>query len=68
MRLIGETGRRKTLAFVTRFGQTYTMMTYTMLGGGTPGRKLQTLEFQNPEDVERALRKLVKGRLRAWVY
>jgi hypothetical protein len=68
VRLIGGTGRRKILAFVTRFGPTYTMMAYSVVRGGTPGRRLQTVEFQNSRDLEMALRKFVKGRLQAWVY
>jgi hypothetical protein len=68
LRLIGGAGKRKTLAFVTRFGPTYTMMTYSVISGGTPGKRLQTLESQDPAEVVEALSKLVKGRLRAWVY
>jgi hypothetical protein len=68
VRLLGGTGRGRTLAFVTRFGPTYTMMTYSVVRGGLPGRRLQAVEFQDPADVERALRKLVKGKLHAWVY
>lgn len=68
VRLIGGSGKRKTLAFVTRFGKTYTVMVYSVTGGGAPGKRLQASEFEDPVDVGRALRKLVRGRLRAWVY
>lgn len=68
VRLIGGSGRKRFLVFVTRFGQRYTMMTYSMKGGRTPGRKLQTVELDTLEGLEEALRKFVPRRVRAWVY
>ncbi len=68
VRLIGGSGRKKFLAFVTRFGEKYTLMTYTVSRTGTPGRRLQTLEFDSSEGLEGVLREFVKGRLRAWIY
>ncbi len=68
VRLIAGSGRKEFLAFVTRFGEKYTLMTYKMSRTGTPGKRLQTLEFDGSEGLERTLRELVKGRLRAWIY
>ena len=67
-RLVGRSGKRRVFVFVTRFGPKYTMMTYSMGRGGMPGKRLQTLELDGHEAVEEALKKVVKGRLRAWVY
>ena len=68
VRLIGESDGKKIYAFVTRFGSKYTMMTYSFGKGGTPGRRIQTREFQTLGEVEGALKALVKGRLQAWIY
>jgi hypothetical protein len=68
VRVIGGSGKQRTLLFVTRFGPKYTMMKYTVGRGGMPGRRLQTLEIGSPEGVEEEVRKEVKGRLQAWVY
>ena len=69
VRLVGRSGGREVLVFVTRFGSKYTMMTYsTKPGEGTPARRLGTREFDSPEGVGGALRKLVPGRVRAWLY
>ena len=69
IRVAGRAGGRRVLAFVTRFGPRYTMMTYSVKSGtGAPDRRLETLEFNSPEKVGAALRKLTSGRLRAWLY
>ncbi len=68
VRLIGGSGRKKFLAFVTRFGDKYTLMTYTMSRTGAPGKRLQTLEFDGSEGLEGTLKEFVKGRLHAWIY
>ena len=69
VRLIGVTGRRKCLVFVTRFGRRYTMMTYTMGGKtGAPGRRLRVAEFDGVDAVTEALRRVAPGRIRAYVY
>lgn len=69
IRVVGRSGGKRVLVFVTRFGLKYTMMTYSVASGtGAPGRRLDTSEFDSPERVGAALRKLVPGRLQAWVY
>ncbi len=68
VRLIGWSGRKKFLVFVTRFGPRYTLMTYTMRKEGTPGRRLQVRELESLEGVQKALKKLAKSRMQAWVY
>ncbi|MDG6941336.1 MAG: hypothetical protein JRN34_00210 [Nitrososphaerota archaeon] len=68
VRLLGEANGKKIFAFVTRFGPRYTVMTYTFGKDGAPGRRIQTLEFDGLSGVEGALKMLVKGRLRAWIY
>jgi len=69
VRLIGERGGRKCLVFVTRFGERYTMMTYTVAGKtGAPGRRLGVEEFDGVHAVADALRAVTPGRLRAYVY
>ncbi|MDG7006915.1 MAG: hypothetical protein JRN06_01575 [Nitrososphaerota archaeon] len=69
IRLVGRSGGKRVLVFVTRFGPKYTMMTYTVRPRtGTPLKKLDTREFDSPEGVGAALRTLVRGRLQAWLY
>ena len=68
IRLIGGSGRGKFLAFVTRSGSKYTVMTYTMGRTGTPTKRLQTLELEGFDVMKRTLRTLIKGQLQAWVY
>jgi hypothetical protein len=68
VRLVGGSGSSRFLVFVTRFGPKYTVMTYTMGRNGTPGNRLETLDFEGLKDLEGALRALVKDPLRAWVY
>lgn len=69
VRVLGGGGKERYFVFVTRFGNKYTVMTYSMRGASnTPGRKLETLEFGSVEELEGALKRLVRGRLRAWVY
>ena len=69
LRLIGRSGGKRVLVFVTRFGQRYTAMTYGVRKGAVaPSRRLQTMEFDTVEGLERALKGLVSGRVRAWVY
>ena len=69
VRLIGGYGRKEFLVFVTRFGTKFTMMRYSMTRGSrTPGRRLETLELETFEQLKTALRKIVHGRVRAWIY
>lgn len=69
IRAMGRSGGKKVIVFVTRFGQKYTMMTYgTRSGRITPGRRLNAIEFDSPEEVGTALQKFVSGRLQAWLY
>jgi len=69
VRLIGERNGRKCLVFVTRFGRSFTMMTYSMVGKtGAPGRRLGVVEFDGAEEVVAALRRAAPGRIRAYVY
>ncbi len=68
IRVIGRTGGKKVLVFVTRFGPKYTMMTYVMKSTKKPGVRLASQEFGSPKEVGIALRKLASGRLQAWLY
>ena len=69
IRLVGRSGGRTVLVFVTRFGSKYTMMSYTVRPRtGTPVRMLDAREFDSPERVGAVLRTLVRGRLQAWLY
>ena len=68
VRVLGRSGRRKVLVFVTRFESRYMVMTYAVKSGGAPGRRLQAVELDAEEKVIGALRKLTKGRLQAWIY
>ena len=69
IRLIGERNGRECLVFVTRFGESFTMMTYTMVSRtGAPGRRLGVLEFDGADAVAAALRRAAPGRIRAYVY
>jgi len=69
IRLIGKSGGRKCLVFVTRFGRRFTMMTYGVKArGGTPGRKLSASDFDSVEALVEALRKVAPSRIKAYVY
>ncbi|HUH82309.1 MAG TPA: hypothetical protein VLX33_00350 [Nitrososphaerales archaeon] len=69
IRVVGEAGGKRVLVFVTRFGARYTVMTYrAMSKTGTPGTRLATREFGSAEEVGASLQKVVRGRLRAWLY
>lgn len=68
VRIVGRSGRRKLLVFVTRFENRYMVMTYAVKRGGAPGARLQAVELDGVEKVVGVLRKLAKGRLQAWIY
>ena len=68
VRILGRSGGRKVLVFVTRSGSGYLAMTYAVKSGGAPGKRLQAIELDGAEEVIRVLRRLTKGRLRAWIY
>lgn len=68
IRLIWGRGSGLSMAFVTRFGPTYTVMIYGVTRGGLPGKRRQTLEQCDPVEVEMSLRGMVKGKLQAWIY
>lgn len=69
VRVLGGAGKKRFYVFVTRFGSKYTVIIYGMKrGSGAPGKKLETLEFESVVHLEDALRRLVRGKLRAWIY
>jgi hypothetical protein len=69
IRLIGERNGRKCLVFVTRFGGSFTMMTYSVVRKtGAPGERLGVVEFDSVDAVAAALRTAAPGRIRAYVY
>ncbi len=68
VRMLGWSGRRKVLVFVTKFENEYVLMVYATKSGGAPGTRLQALELDEVEKVIGVLRKLTKGRLQAWIY
>ena len=69
IRLIAERNGRKCLVFVTRFGDRFTMMTYSMVRKtGAPGRRLGVVEFDGFESVSAELRRTAPGRIRAYIY
>ena len=69
IRLIGERKGREYLLFVTRFGESFTMMTYSMLRKtGAPWRRLSVVEFNGAGAVVAALRRAAPDRIRAYVY
>jgi hypothetical protein len=69
IRLIGERNGRRCLLFVTRFGERFTMMTYSIVGKtGAPGRRLGVVEFDGVDAVAAALRRAAPSRMRAYVY
>ena len=69
IRLIGERKGKGCLLFVTRFGESYTMMTYSMVRKtGAPGRRLSVAEFDGVHAVAAALRRAAPARVRAYVY
>ena len=69
IRLAGVRNGRKCLVFVTRFGESFTMMTYSMVRKtGEPGRRLGVAEFDGVDALVEALRKAAPGPVRAYVY
>jgi hypothetical protein len=69
IRLIGERDGRECLVFVTRFGESFTMMTYSMVRKtGAPGERLGVVEFDGVDALAVALRRAAPGRIRAYVY
>jgi hypothetical protein len=69
IRLIGRSGGRRCLVFVTRYGSRFTMMTYTVKAGGrTPGRRISALEFDSAQALAEALSEVATSRIRAYVY
>jgi hypothetical protein len=68
VRMLGWSGKRRALVFVTRFERGYMVMTYAMKRGGAPGTRLQAVELDGADKVIGVLRKLAKGRLQAWIY
>jgi len=69
VRLIGERNGKKCLVFVTRFGEGFTMMTYSVVKRtGAPGGRLGVVEFGGVDAVAAALRTAAPGRIRAYVY
>jgi len=69
IRLIGKRNGRKCIVFVTRFGESFTMMTYSVVRKtGSPGRRLGVEEFGGADAVAAALRTTAPGRVRAYVY
>ena len=69
VRLIGGSGSKRFLVFVTRFGPRYTVMSYSMRGrSGTPGKRLQALQVDGVGELERLLKGFAAGRIRAWIY
>jgi hypothetical protein len=67
IRLIGRSGTRRFLVFVTRFGSRFTLMRYSVRGG-SPGKRLQVLEVDDAVELERVLKGLAGRRVRAWIY
>jgi hypothetical protein len=69
IRLIGERNGRKCLVFVTRFGESFTMMTYSVVRKtGAPGRRLGVAEFDGVDAVAAELRGAAPGQIRAYTY
>ena len=69
IRLMGERNGRECLVFVTRFGESFTIMTYSVVRKtGAPGRRLGVAEFDGADAVAAALRRAAPGRIRAYVY
>jgi len=69
VRLMGGSGARRFLVFVTRFGPKFTLMRYSVRSGtGTPGKRLQTLEVDDVGALERLLKGFAGKRVKAWVY
>lgn len=68
VRMLGRSGRRKVLVFVTKFEDVYVVMVYATKSGGAPGTRLRIVELDDVEKVIGAMRELTKGRLQAWIY
>ena len=69
IRLVGERNGKKCLVFITRFGGSFAMMTYSMVRKtGVPGRRLGVAEFDDVDALAGALRRVAPGRIRAYVY
>lgn len=70
MRVKGNYAGKSCFTFVTRFGETYTLMVFAARdgGGGGPGRKLTTKEFRDIDSTVSFLRSIAGPAVDACVY
>lgn len=69
VRLLGTLAGKKCMVFITRFGEKYTIMTYsTKKGTGAPGERLETIETDSVRVLEEAIRRISPHSVRAFVY
>jgi len=70
VRVEGVSNGKKLFVFVTRFDETYTSVLCPSEGEGwkTPGRPIQTREFDNVEDALSFLKTITGRNVRAFAY
>jgi hypothetical protein len=70
LRIVGKYNGLNCYAFVTRFGDRYTVMIYRRNSGrsGGVGAKLDAKELEGIDKLKPVLKKVVTGRVRAFAY
>jgi hypothetical protein len=67
VRLSVKRGGKGYMVFITRFGDNYTLMTYS-LKDGVPGKRLDVLETDDLKAISSAVKLMSPGRVDAHVY
>jgi len=69
IRIVGQYMNRPCFAFVTRFITHFTVMVYARkVQNASVGRIVLAKEFESPEQLEVFLRKIIRGKVEAYVY
>jgi len=70
IRVVGRYGKAKCFGFITRFGDSFTILIYQAKGprDGTPGRLLASKEMRGTAELAKLLGEMTKGGVNAYVY
>lgn len=70
IRVVGRYGKERCYCFVTRFGETYTVMIHRRPAGrrGAPGRLIASMEMSRAADLLELLREITRGGVEAYAY
>ena len=69
IRIVGRYANRPCFAFVTRFLANFTVMVYERRGHNpSVGKRILSREFESLEELEKFLRVIVPGKIKAYAY